>query len=190
MRLWRADQMGVELGKVLAKNILAQLEKPDDVKGHDSSVCALSVCSLPTYSHGVPRPDHWPHPLLPEDPQGVTALYRRGGEVLMPLLRNSKKDKGDRERYKPNCTVYGREMITKLKVYYRPHIQIDVWLAHAVPSAEGEFISSAARVNTIQRESVATQIREMHLVSTSSCARITAVRRSLRVADQRRSNAE
>lgn len=33
-----SDQMGVELGKVLAKNILAQLGKPDDVKGHDSSV--------------------------------------------------------------------------------------------------------------------------------------------------------
>ena len=30
--------MGVELGKVLAKNILSQLEKPEDVKGHDSSV--------------------------------------------------------------------------------------------------------------------------------------------------------
>ena len=30
--------MGVELGKVLAKNILAQLGKPDDVQGHDSSV--------------------------------------------------------------------------------------------------------------------------------------------------------
>lgn len=32
------DQMGVELGKVLAKAILGQLEKPEDVKGHDSSV--------------------------------------------------------------------------------------------------------------------------------------------------------
>lgn len=31
--------MGVELGKVLAKKILAQLDKPDDVKDHDSSVC-------------------------------------------------------------------------------------------------------------------------------------------------------
>jgi hypothetical protein len=31
--------MGVELGKVLAKNILSQLAKPEDVKGHDSSVC-------------------------------------------------------------------------------------------------------------------------------------------------------
>lgn len=30
--------MGVELGKVLAKKILAQLEKPEDVQGHDSSV--------------------------------------------------------------------------------------------------------------------------------------------------------
>ena len=35
------DQMGVELGKVLAKAILAQLEKPEDVTGHDSSVRAF-----------------------------------------------------------------------------------------------------------------------------------------------------
>ncbi|KAK0445469.1 glucose-6-phosphate isomerase [Armillaria borealis] len=35
------DQMGVELGKVLAKNILAQLGKPEDVKGHDSSTTGL-----------------------------------------------------------------------------------------------------------------------------------------------------
>lgn len=35
------DQMGVELGKVLAKNILAQLDKPADVTGHDSSVSYL-----------------------------------------------------------------------------------------------------------------------------------------------------
>jgi len=35
------DQMGVELGKILAKNILAQLDKPEDVKGHDSSTTGL-----------------------------------------------------------------------------------------------------------------------------------------------------
>lgn len=35
------DQMGVELGKVLAKQILAQLDKPDDVQGHDSSTTGL-----------------------------------------------------------------------------------------------------------------------------------------------------
>ncbi|KAI0044777.1 glucose-6-phosphate isomerase [Auriscalpium vulgare] len=35
------DQMGVELGKVLAKNILAQLGKPEDVVGHDSSTTGL-----------------------------------------------------------------------------------------------------------------------------------------------------
>lgn len=35
------DQMGVELGKVLAKNILAQLGKEEDVKGHDSSTTGL-----------------------------------------------------------------------------------------------------------------------------------------------------
>ncbi|KAG5349765.1 phosphatidylinositol N-acetylglucosaminyltransferase subunit gpi1 [Termitomyces sp. Mn162] len=35
------DQMGVELGKVLAKNILAQLDKPEDVVGHDSSTTGL-----------------------------------------------------------------------------------------------------------------------------------------------------
>jgi glucose-6-phosphate isomerase len=33
--------MGVELGKVLAKAILAQLNSPEDVKGHDSSVSIL-----------------------------------------------------------------------------------------------------------------------------------------------------
>lgn len=33
--------MGVELGKILAKNILAQLNKPEDVTGHDSSVRPL-----------------------------------------------------------------------------------------------------------------------------------------------------
>jgi len=35
------DQMGVELGKVLAKAILSQLETPEDVKGHDSSTTGL-----------------------------------------------------------------------------------------------------------------------------------------------------
>lgn len=35
------DQMGVELGKVLAKNILNQLGAPGDVKGHDSSTTGL-----------------------------------------------------------------------------------------------------------------------------------------------------
>ncbi|KAF8271834.1 glucose-6-phosphate isomerase [Lactarius quietus] len=35
------DQMGVELGKVLAKKILAQLNKPEDVKGHDSSTTGI-----------------------------------------------------------------------------------------------------------------------------------------------------
>ena len=41
------DQMGVELGKVLAKNILAQLGTPADVKGHDSSVrIGVSECVI------------------------------------------------------------------------------------------------------------------------------------------------
>jgi hypothetical protein len=34
--------MGVELGKVLAKAILAQLERPEDVKGHDTSVRSVT----------------------------------------------------------------------------------------------------------------------------------------------------
>jgi hypothetical protein len=40
------DQMGVELGKVLAKNILAQLGKPEDVTGHDSSAFSSRVFVL------------------------------------------------------------------------------------------------------------------------------------------------
>ena len=46
--------MGVELGKVLAKNILKQLGKPEDVSGHDSSVRVLfwNVCSYrPAHSY-------------------------------------------------------------------------------------------------------------------------------------------
>jgi len=35
------DQMGVELGKVLAKAILKQLPNDKDVTGHDSSVSTL-----------------------------------------------------------------------------------------------------------------------------------------------------
>ncbi|KAH7921863.1 hypothetical protein BV22DRAFT_1131912 [Leucogyrophana mollusca] len=35
------DQMGVELGKVLAKNILSRLDKPTDVTGYDSSTTGL-----------------------------------------------------------------------------------------------------------------------------------------------------
>jgi len=37
------DQMGVELGKVLAKNILSQLGSESDVKGHDSSVSRVGT---------------------------------------------------------------------------------------------------------------------------------------------------
>lgn len=46
--------MGVELGKVLAKNILAQLEKPEDVKGHDSSVSLLKYNYTRSYTNMVP----------------------------------------------------------------------------------------------------------------------------------------
>jgi hypothetical protein len=66
------DQMGVELGKVLAKNILAQLGKPEDVTGHDSSVCRLRAFLLPLLT--ARPPDHRPHPLLPEAPQGVSGV--------------------------------------------------------------------------------------------------------------------
>jgi len=41
-----SDQMGVELGKVLAKAILAQLNKPGDVTGHDGSVRIVSRLHL------------------------------------------------------------------------------------------------------------------------------------------------
>lgn len=47
--------MGVELGKVLAKNILAQLEKPEDVKGHDSSVCLFLQPSMSPRPNPLPR---------------------------------------------------------------------------------------------------------------------------------------
>ena len=70
--------MGVELGKVLAKNILKQLDKPEDVTGHDSSVRAVRLDGLRP-PHCVSQmltdcacPDHRPHPLLSEVAQGVS----------------------------------------------------------------------------------------------------------------------
>lgn len=68
--------MGVELGKVLAKNILAQLEKPEDVKNHDSSVCSFSPnCIFMPRSPSDAPADDWLDPLLSEAPEGV----KRGG---------------------------------------------------------------------------------------------------------------
>jgi hypothetical protein len=69
--------MGVELGKVLAKAILAQLGTPDDVKGHDSSVrpiisCLLSDCDIPVLPDAITDnssllfTDDGAHTLLPE----------------------------------------------------------------------------------------------------------------------------
>lgn len=39
------DQMGVEFGRILAKNILIQLEKPEDVKVHDSCIVVILIAS-------------------------------------------------------------------------------------------------------------------------------------------------
>ena len=47
--------MGIELGKILAKNILGQLEKPEDVKGHDSLVVVI-LTTLPSYLCNVVSP--------------------------------------------------------------------------------------------------------------------------------------
>ena len=67
----RPDQMGVELGKVLAKAILAQLDKPEDVTGHDSSVrtLALRFCLFSILK--VLATDNRSHSLLPEIQEGV-----------------------------------------------------------------------------------------------------------------------
>jgi hypothetical protein len=54
--------MGVELGKVLAKKILAQLGAPSDVTGHDSSVSTAGW----TIHHLTATIDHWIDSLLPE----------------------------------------------------------------------------------------------------------------------------
>ena len=63
--------MGVELGKVLAKAILAQLNKPEDVTGHDGSVRVpvLRLCHFLDLKHLAT--DDWSHPLLPEVQEGV-----------------------------------------------------------------------------------------------------------------------
>lgn len=62
--------MGVELGKVLAKAILAQLNKPEDVAGHDSSVrISLFLLYFRILKHVAT--DDRTHSLLPEVQEGV-----------------------------------------------------------------------------------------------------------------------
>ena len=64
--------MGVELGKVLAKNILAQLNEPGDVKGHDSSVSDLHLLDLGyILKRSTHHIDDRSHPLLPEVQEGI-----------------------------------------------------------------------------------------------------------------------
>lgn len=67
----RSDQMGVELGKVLAKAILAQLGKSEDVKGHDSSVRTLAFCLIVFPILKTVATDNRTHSLLPEAQEGV-----------------------------------------------------------------------------------------------------------------------
>jgi hypothetical protein len=69
----RSDQMGVELGKVLAKAILAQLGKPEDVTGHDSSVRTFAFRLYISSILKVLATDNRSHSLLPEIQEGVNA---------------------------------------------------------------------------------------------------------------------
>ena len=62
--------MGVELGKVLAKNILAQLNKPGDVVGHDSSVSGASFAGFRNRLTNIWTDDRT-DPLLPEAPRDI-----------------------------------------------------------------------------------------------------------------------
>jgi Phosphoglucose isomerase len=64
------DQMGVELGKVLAKNILSQLGDYKSVTGHDSSV-GSQISALMNFSVADDYTDNWAHPLLSEAQKGV-----------------------------------------------------------------------------------------------------------------------
>jgi len=76
--------MGVELGKVLAKAILAQLDKPEDVTGHDSSVSISRSVSAPFQILTYLATDDRSRPLLPEVQEGVdTNLLRTTKHVKL-----------------------------------------------------------------------------------------------------------
>ena len=67
----KSDQMGVELGKVLAKAILAQLGKPGDVTGHDSSVRISYTIPILIWILTYLITDDRSNPLLSEEQEGV-----------------------------------------------------------------------------------------------------------------------
>ena len=75
------DQMGVELGKVLAKTILSQLGKPEDVKGHDSSTCVASLnfsshCGILLTTSVWRQLQNRPHQVLPGETR--LTIWRSG----------------------------------------------------------------------------------------------------------------
>ena len=85
--------MGVELGKVLAKNILKQLDKPEDVAGHDSSVSCASSTSTPLsirvrgyYRRCLHR--------IPSRPRASSTIIRNGArsewQAAVPGVRKRK----------------------------------------------------------------------------------------------------
>jgi hypothetical protein len=86
MKNYVPDQMGVELGKVLAKNILAQLGKPEDVQGHDSSVSNYAHESGLDLHRWHASTDDWPHPLLPEVQEGINENEGKRGRLCVKFV--------------------------------------------------------------------------------------------------------
>ena len=86
------DQMGVELGKVLAKNILAQLGKPEDVQGHDSSVGNYAHESgLDLHTWHASYIDDRPHPLLPEVQEGINRNQGKRGRLYVKFVTKKRE---------------------------------------------------------------------------------------------------
>ena len=84
--------MGVELGKVLAKAILAQLGKPEDVKGHDSSVRTFAPRLCPFSTLKIIATDNWSHSLLPEAQEGVNTVFCTTKHVNCNITRTPQEN--------------------------------------------------------------------------------------------------
>ena len=133
------DQMGVELGKVLAKNILAQLDKPEDVAGHDSSVRTASALQTEWRLEliGVCVADNGPHSLLPEAPEGVTWLG------ACTILRNQMYDGRVKRsltacsRNEPHCCITSFAEMQKCMIARRRYRSIGTRGAASYGVAEG-----------------------------------------------------
>jgi hypothetical protein len=103
----RLDQMGVELGKVLAKAILAQLGKPEEVTGHDSSVRGSRFVPIHFRMLKFPSTDDRDYSLLSEVQEGVNMSVKLSTTKHINCNITGAPSRNKDREFRPNLGGFG-----------------------------------------------------------------------------------